>query len=178
MPYAVSHVLITIILLELFRDYIVKGKKKFPLHYILIGAIASLLPDLDVAAYYILSFFGFTLQEVHRTFTHTLFFLGVFLVFGLIFYKYHNKELGKHHLKLGLIFLVISFGIFTHLALDALVSGNIKPFYPLSQFTINLGLMYKLPQQFQMTIVQSFEALLLILWLVYIELKHRISDFI
>ena len=48
MPYAVTHVLVAIILAEIIRDYIVKDKKKFPLHYILIAGIAGLLPDVDV----------------------------------------------------------------------------------------------------------------------------------
>jgi membrane-bound metal-dependent hydrolase YbcI (DUF457 family) len=178
MPYAIAHILITIIILDLIRDHWIKNKKKFPLYYVLIGGIAGLLPDLDVAIYYILGFFGFTLQQVHRTFTHNLFFLAVFVILGLIFNKYHNKELGKHHLKLGMIFFVISFGIFTHLALDATISGNIKPLYPLSQFTINFGLLYYFPGHLQSTIIQSIEAIILILWLAHEGLKHKISDFI
>ena len=73
MPQAITHILIPLILVGLFRDYFVKNKKIFPLHYVLIAGIAGLIPDLDVAAYYLLSFFGYTLNEVHRTFSHNIF---------------------------------------------------------------------------------------------------------
>ena len=56
MPQSVTHVLISIILLSLFRDYCVKNKKTFPLHYVLIGGLAGLLPDLDVALFMFLDF--------------------------------------------------------------------------------------------------------------------------
>ena len=34
MPYAVTHVLLTIIVLDIFRDYVIKDKKSIPLHFI------------------------------------------------------------------------------------------------------------------------------------------------
>ena len=74
MPQAVTHFLVVVILLELYREFFVKKKKSFPVHYVFIGGLAGLLPDLDIAVYYALSFFGFTIQEVHRTFSHNLFF--------------------------------------------------------------------------------------------------------
>ncbi len=37
MPYAVTHVILTIVLLDIIRDYIVKDRKKIPLHCIFIG---------------------------------------------------------------------------------------------------------------------------------------------
>src|SRR4030067_3414559 len=100
MPQAVTHFLIPVILLELFRDFFVKDKKAFPVHYVFIGGLAGLLPDLDIAVYYILSFFGFTLEEVHRTFSHNLFVPLIFVILGLLAYGFKNKELGRHHLKL------------------------------------------------------------------------------
>ena len=47
MPYTTTHVLVTIIALELFRDYYLKNNKKFPSYYILIGAIAAIFPDVE-----------------------------------------------------------------------------------------------------------------------------------
>jgi membrane-bound metal-dependent hydrolase YbcI (DUF457 family) len=178
MPQAVTHFLIPIILLELFRELIVKKKKSFPVHYVFIGGLAGLLPDLDVAAYYILSFFGLTLQEVHRTFSHTLFVPLVFVLLGFVFYKFKNKELGEHHLKLSNIFFVIAFGTFMHLLLDATISGVVMPLYPLSTFTIGLNLISLLPAQWQSTILPTLDAVLLILWMIYLEVKHKISRFI
>ncbi len=51
MPHAATHVLIPVIILEVFRHYFVKDRKLFPIHYVIIGGIAGLIPDLDVAAY-------------------------------------------------------------------------------------------------------------------------------
>tara|TARA_Y100000034_G_scaffold125404_1_gene174896 strand:- start:851 stop:994 length:144 start_codon:yes stop_codon:yes gene_type:complete len=47
MPYAVTHVLVAIIVAELLRDY----WKKFNLHYVLIAGIGGLLPDIDIIVF-------------------------------------------------------------------------------------------------------------------------------
>ena len=80
MPHAVAHVLIAIISIELFREYILKDKKKLPRYYILIAALGGVLPDLDILLYYILYFFGFSFEQIHRTFLHTLFIPLIFPV--------------------------------------------------------------------------------------------------
>jgi len=178
MPHAVTHFLITVILLELFRDIFFKDKKSFPVHYIFIGGLAGLLPDLDVAVYYVLSFFGFTVQEVHRTFSHNLFFPLVFVILGLIFYKFKNKKLAEHHLKLRNIFLVIAFGIFMHLLLDVTIAGGIMPFYPFFNYSLGLNLAGLVPSPWQETIMPTIDAVLLILWMISLEIRHKISDFI
>lgn len=178
MPQAVTHILIVLIILELYRDYFVKNKRTFPLHYVLIGGIAGILPDLDIAIYYILSFFGFTINQIHRTFSHTLFTSLLFVVIAIPFWRFKNKELGEHHLKLRNIFLVIAFGTFIHLILDAILSGQIMPIYPISTYTIGLDLIKHVPLAWKSTIEPSLDAALLILWLVHIELKHKISSFI
>ena len=145
MPQAVTHILIVIILLSLFRDYVVKKKGSFPLHYILIGGIAGVLPDIDVAVYYVLSFFGFTISQLHRTFSHNIFAVLLFLLLGFFVYGFKNKELGKHHLKLSTIFFVISFGVFIHLLLDGIIQGEIILFYPFLDFEIGLNLIKFVP---------------------------------
>jgi len=182
MVQAVTHVLITAILLSLFRDVFFWGKKKekFPLHYVLIGSVAGLLPDIDVAAYYILSFFGFTLKEVHRTFSHNIFVILIFVLLGIfsLGFGLKNKNLGRHHLKLHNLFFVIGFGIFMHLLLDALVAGVIMPFYPISTLAIGLNIVRFLPDAWENSFIPSLDAVLLVLWIVYLELKHKISDFI
>ncbi len=178
MPNAVTHFIITVILLELFRHFFIKDKKSFPIHYVFIGGLAGLLPDLDVIAYYALSFFGFTYQEVHRTFLHTLFVPLFFLVSAVPFYNFKNKRLGKHHLKLRNILLVIAFGVLIHLILDATIDGAIMPLYPLFDFTVGLNLVKLLPSMWQGTIISALDAGILILWMVSLEVRHKISHFI
>lgn len=178
MPQAVTHVLVPMVLLSLFRSFCVKYKEKFPLHYILIGGIAGLLPDLDVAIYYILCFFGFTADKVHRTFSHTIFFALFFVLLGVFTLSLKNRRLGRHHLKLSTVFFVISFGIFTHLLLDFLVVGLINPLYPLINQPIGLNLIKIFPLAWQDSIVPSLDAILLVFWIIHMELRHRISDFV
>jgi membrane-bound metal-dependent hydrolase YbcI (DUF457 family) len=190
MAHAVTHVLIVVILLSLFRDYIINDKKKFSLHYVIIGGIATLLPDLDIAVYYLLSFFGFTLQEVHRTFSHNLTVAAIFLIWAFIFLlwekaktpqkiKMNKKDLNatQSRLKKSTIFFIITFAILVHLAIDW-TTGNIILFYPFSTFALGLNALSWFPEGWRESITPSIDAVLFISWLIYLEWKHKISDFI
>ena len=180
MPQAVTHVLIALIVASLIRDFFIKrkGRRKFPLHYVLIAGIAGLLPDLDVVAYLGLSYFGIPLSEVHRTFTHTIFLPILFLILAFFTWKWSNRELGKHHMTLHGIFLMIALGSFIHLVLDAGIAGVIMPIYPISSYTIGFSLVSYLSPTLQGLFFPCLDAALLVLWLVYMEYRHRISDFI
>lgn len=178
MPQAVTHILIALIIAELIRDYLVKDKKKFPLHYVLIAGVAGLLPDIDVALYWILYFFRYTLSEVHRTFTHTIFLPALFLIFAGVFWKVKIRELGKHHLKLHNIFLVVALGALIHLILDFVLSGVIRPLYPFFISEYGLNLVSFLPVPLNDIALPCLDAALLVLWLISIEVRHKISRFI
>jgi membrane-bound metal-dependent hydrolase YbcI (DUF457 family) len=180
MPQAVTHVLIALIIVSLIRDFYIskKDKQRFPLHYVLIAGIAGLLPDIDIIAYYGLSFFGFTIAEVHRTFTHTLFLPILLLIIAGLTWKIKSKELGKHHLTFHMIFLMLALGSIIHLFLDAFLSGRIMPIYPFSQYMINFSVVSYIPANLQSLFFPSLDAILLVLWLVYMEYRHKISDFI
>lgn len=176
MPQAVTHFLIAVILLELYRDFFVKDRKSFPVHYVFIGGLAGLLPDLDIAVYYFLSFFGFSISEVHRTFSHTLFVPIIFVVLAFLFLNFKSERLGNRHLKLRNICLVIAFGIFIHLGLDAIIDGAIRPFYPFLKYTVGINLINSAPESWRSSLIPTLDAVLLILWMIYLQAKHRISD--
>jgi len=178
MPQAATHIIIALILGSLYRDHFIKNKESFSLHYILILGLGALLPDLDVALYWILYWFGFSYSLVHRPFTHNLFFPLIFVIFSLITWKYKNRELGKHHLKVHMILLMIAFGILIHFALDASLAGWIMPFYPFSNFAIGNSPFGNLPEPLNTIFFPCLDAALIVLWLIYIEWKHKISDFI
>jgi membrane-bound metal-dependent hydrolase YbcI (DUF457 family) len=175
MPHAVTHVLIVVVLLELFRHYIIKKKETFPLHYIIIGGIAGLIPDFDVLVYYASNL---PLNEVHRTFSHTLFFPVLFVILGFASYGLKNKKLGNKHLKIRNIFFVIAFGIFMHLVLDMLLAGSIMPVYPVLDYNFGLNLIGLFPLNWQASIMPSLDALLLIVWMISLELRHKMSKYI
>ena len=73
---------------------------------------------------------------------------------------------------------MIALGSFSHLILDAIFSGQIMPFYPFSYYSIGLNLFDYLPNALRIIAAPSLDAGLLIIWLIYIEWKHKISDFI
>jgi len=180
MPTAVIHILVPLVIIALIRDYYLskKEKRKFPLHYVLIAGIAGALPDIDFLFFFILNFFEFTIEQIHRTFTHSLFFPLIFLIFYFTTKNVKWSGLGRHKLTLSMVSLMIAFGSFIHIILDAIIVASIFPFYPFSQVTIGLDLVNYLPEPFNGIIIPIIEGALLIFWLVYLEWKHKISDFI
>jgi len=169
MPFAVTHVLFSIILVDLFRDYITKHKKYFTLHTIFIVGLAGILPDIDIPLNWILNFFG--IEIIHRTFTHTPIFALIFLIPGL--YLWHQK---KH--KESVYLFVICFGILTHIFLDYVfasdINGGMMLLYPFSNAIYGLNLL----ENVTLTFFAGIDAIILLLWLWHEEIKHKISDFI
>ena len=107
MPLAVTHILTPLILSDIYRDYI--AKKKFNLRYILVAGLAGLLPDIDIAIAWVLRLVSnINISEIHRTFTHTLWFPLIFLILFFITKNYDFKFLKKQKLKLNYIFLANS----------------------------------------------------------------------
>lgn len=180
MPTAVLHILVPLILMALFRDYFLTKKKKqfFPLHYVLIAGIAGLLPDIDIGAFYILHFFGFSISEVHRTFTHSIFLPIIFIIFFYAFAKIKLSELGRHKLTLSTICLMLSVGTIAHIILDAALSGSASLFYPFSTKLFGFDIISFLPPALRSLAIPTLEGILLVFWLVYLEVKHKISDFV
>ncbi len=183
MPQAVTHVIITLIIASVIRELYVRkkgvyGKEKFPIHYVLIAGIAGLLPDLDIAAFWVLHYFGFTLNGVHRTFTHTIFVPFGFLLFSFVFNGHKGKRVGKKYLSIKGVLLMIALGSFIHLLLDLTLAGMIKPLYPFSNFMIGFSIISLLPEELKNLFFPSLDAALLVLWLIYLEWKHKISSFI
>jgi membrane-bound metal-dependent hydrolase YbcI (DUF457 family) len=178
MPQAAAHILVPLFILSLIRDFFKKKNgKKFSLHYVLIGGIAGIIPDLDIVAFWVLAFFGYAIQEVHRTFMHTIFIPLIFIIMGFLF-MLSNLKIGRHKLKLSAIFFLLAFGSFFHLLLDAILAGSIMPFYPISYLSVGLDLFGLFPKSLEEIAAPSLDAGLLIIYIIYLELRHKISDFI
>ena len=178
MPYPVTHILVAVILVELFRKYYIKDNKKFPRYYILIAAIGGILPDLDIWLFYILYFFGYTLEQIHRTFMHSLF-IPVILGFAGIFISkisIKSPELRKRHIKIPVIFFILSIGSFVHIVLD-LIPGTATIFYPIINTSIGLNVLGNLPSVFEYLILPSIDGILLIFWFFWMEFKLKINEY-
>ena len=117
MALAVTHVLLVVVLLDIFRHYVF-GKKKFPRYLIVVGGIAGLLPDIDVPLGWLLSIFSGVTIDVHRIFTHSILFVLLFLLVGIIL------QYQRRNLKWAKILYVAAAGWFVHLALDCLYGGS------------------------------------------------------
>ena len=168
MPFAVTHILASIILVDLYRDYFTKHKKYFTLHTIFIAGFAGLLPDIDIPLNWLLNLIGADL--VHRTFTHTPLFALIFLIPGFILWR------KKKH-TIAMYFFVTSFAVFLHIFLDYFFSidnGGIMFFYPLSTASYALDLL----KGTSPTFFAGIDAIILLLWLWHEEFKHKISDYI
>ncbi|MDO8467989.1 MAG: metal-dependent hydrolase [Nanoarchaeota archaeon] len=172
---AVTHFLIPAFLVALYRDLFVK--KKFSLHYVFLAGIGGLLPDFDIGVYFIMKILGLDVAygQVHQVYTHIflipLVLFLLFLIFSLENFNVIVCSIRKHKLKLNYVFLVLGMGWLSHLFLDSVV-GPIHPFEPFS--SASFGLNYNFGSLFEATV----DGVLFLLWMVYLEFKHKISDFI
>jgi membrane-bound metal-dependent hydrolase YbcI (DUF457 family) len=180
MPQAVTHVLVPIILLSVFRHiYQKKTKKRFPLQYVLIGGLAGVIPDLDIPLFWIMHYFGYSIEQVHRTFSHTVFIPIIFLFLAGISKLTIKKRFGRNKLSMTVILVLCALGSLTHITLDATLSGYITPFYPFSDMKVGTGFPYTIfPEHIANLFIATLDGVLFILWILYLEIKHKISDFI
>jgi len=164
MAYAVTHIILTIVVLDLFRHYVF-GKRRFPRYMLVIGGIAGLAPDIDVVLTWIYNFFMGTSINLHGLFTHSLIFPIFFVILGYIF---HFRK-GNH--KWAKIFYIIAFGLFFHLILDCTFGGYKTFFWPF--YFANFC-----PQWGISGFMQSVDAIILVVWLVHEEIHNKIKDYI
>ena len=161
MPLAVTHVLLSIIAVDLYRDYITKHRKYFTLHTVFLAGFFGLLPDIDKILEIIVPLFNPNILWLfeHGGITHTPFFALLFLVPGLILWK------KKKH-KSAAYFYVATFAILFHIFLDYLIGGGrfegIMWLFPLSfeGYKIHLINYFGLAN-----LPQALDALILLGWL-------------
>lgn len=184
MPQAVAHILVPILLVSIFRDFYLrkKDKKHFPLHYVLIAGLGGVLPDIDIIFSIILNLLGINNWNIHKTFTHSLFFPLIFVLIYFLLKSVHKKakicNLTRHKLKLSTIFLVLAIGILSHIFLDSIFGEQAFFFYPFLLLDYGINLVSYFSKPLQNLFFPTLDGILLVIWLVYLELKHKISDFI
>ena len=174
MPYAVAHVILTIVAADIYRDYI--AKKKFPMIYVLIAGISGLMPDLDIPAGWVFNFIFGANYNFHRIYTHSLLYAIVFFLISIIF-LFARKEQYKifkwdvHKGAIAIFFLAMAFGWFMHIGLDCMLAAdgylNLIPSIPL-KFC---------PHPFSNEVLAGFDAVILILWLIHEQYRHDIKDY-
>lgn len=164
MALAVTHVILTVVLLDIFRHYVFR-LKKFPRYLLVVGGIAGLLPDVDVPLTWAYNFLTGAKIDLHGDFTHSLIFPLVFL--GIAGILYYQKKMNW-----AKIFYVIAAGLFFHLFLDCLFGGYKTFFWPFietSRFCPQWGLY---------GYAVHIDAVILIIWLVHEEVHKKVRDYI
>jgi len=165
MPYAAAHMLLPMMLLDFLRHKVLKNKRNLPNRYILIVGLAGLLPDIDIPISYL-----FSGLVVHRGITHTAWVSLLFLLGFAILQFVKKHDMAK-------IFLMISIGTGSHVALDVLTAGSLQLFYPLSNAYFAVNLIPKLFPHIGVTFAYTvLDALLLFGWIATIILRRRVQD--
>ncbi|MCX6820958.1 MAG: metal-dependent hydrolase [Candidatus Aenigmarchaeota archaeon] len=190
MPLAVTHVLVPIIVFEILRDRSKWMQKMFsPKHTFLVG-VAGLMPDMDMLLFTALNRLGIITETAigHRIFLHNLWIPLGFLMFAALFGLVWPALMGRRNRKyrqgksvaFAKVFLLLAVGWMFHLALDAVLTGEVMPFYPISDYLVNWNLTGALAAATgieQLTMLVSLDALLLIGWLWHEQFAHKIRDY-
>ena len=177
MPFAVTHLIGTGIIVEstlkkLQQKY-PKLKKQLDRKSILIGALGGIFPDIDFFIYGLLSIFGIHSEILmHGGITHTLLFGLIFIIPGMIVWKYKNKLYGNYLIIFGI-------GILIHVAFDYILGGGnaygIMWFYPFIKQGYFLHLLQKIPLPHVFT---GLDAIILYVWSTKQFLQKKLLSFI
>ncbi len=154
MAQAVTHVILTIILVSLYRDYI--AEHKFSHYHILLAAIAALLPDLDYPLQYITPY-------IYHGMFHLIYVPILLAIVAIIFYKLKLPR--KYHLTTAIIAFAFAF----HLVLDC-AAGGYEFFLPFSFMNYCKPIV---PSSFW----PAADAVILLLWLIHEYKTKNIKQF-
>jgi len=167
MPLAVTHVILTIVVLDLVRHYFLKHRRFITMKILFFAGIAGLLPDIDIVLNWFLK--GSIHLLKHGGLTHTPLFALPFVLIGVLAKKEKTKATAY----------VFAFGIIFHLFLDFLLGGGswegIMWLYPFSTKTFKIHLLHTFGLS---NMPPALDALILIAWLYHEERLKKIKDFI
>ncbi len=160
MANPVTHILVPMIILEVYRRYF--AKKKFSKWYVFLAGFIGPAPDYDFIAGWLLKGSDFT--GYHRGLTHTLFIPLLLTAIGLlIFFLKKSKTLKSEGWRTTYsILFTASIGFATHTMLDA-IDHLYYWFYPLK---IGISLPPLIGTKFRVAIL---DGALLLFWLLYQE---------
>jgi membrane-bound metal-dependent hydrolase YbcI (DUF457 family) len=167
MAFAATHILATIIVIEIFRKYFPKIKRRIPLNHVYIASIFSFVPDFDFIIYWFIKKIT-TIVIMHKTYSHTIIIPMAILAASFIVFQY-NKKWGR------LVFLC-SLAYFGHLFIDYLTSW---PFAYLWPFKIKNYSFQLIPAAFKTLFWwAALDAVFLIVWLIWMFKNRFIKRFI
>ena len=164
MPFAVTHILVPIIVVSLIRAHWPKLKHKITIHEIFIAGLFGLLPDIDIPISWINHYLtGAPLELLHRTYTHNFTFVLIIFVAAYLFKLAKNK-------KYYVMGLLAAMGYASHILLDWLAVGYVQPFWPLSAAEFGLNLIPGFA-------LKGLDAVLIVFWIWHEEKYKKIKSF-
>ena len=175
MPFAVTHVILTIVLVGLFRDFFMKHK--FSTSFLELAGFAGLLPDAGIVIDWLLAAFFNSSTSVHRLYTHSVIWAVLFAAIAVFVHfsaKKKQYNLFQYKIKKNsvvLIFAIIAFGWLIHILLDCMLAGT-------EHLTLIPGLPLTCPRAVSSNVLASFDAIILLAWLFWEQHKHRIIDYV
>ncbi len=171
MPLAVTHVILTIVLVDLYRHYV--AKNSFSRVHVLIAGIAGLLPDADIPLSWFVSLFTEVPIWLHRTYTHAVIWAILFAFIATIIHFSNKKSYFAFAKKQAtLFFIMIAVGWFMHVLLDCSLSGS----ETISFIPIVWNFSF-CPRWLSNEVLAGLDATILLLWLIHEEVKHKIRDY-
>ncbi|MBI2573603.1 metal-dependent hydrolase [Candidatus Woesearchaeota archaeon] len=164
MAYAVTHILVPLIVLSILQHYFF-GVKKFPSWVVLIGGLAGLAPDADIVLSWIVEGITGSQVDFHGSFSHSFIWPLVFAVLGLVFY-YLKKQRWMQ------VACVVSFGWLSHILIDIFFKpAELKAWaWPFGMHVVTTGGWDLYPH------APDIDAILLVLWLLHEQFKHKIRE--
>jgi len=178
MPFAVTHVILTMVVVGIFRDFFMKHK--FSTSFVVFAGLAGLLPDADIALGWILNVASggsIGVVALHRIFTHSVIW-GVLLaaVAVIAYFALTKKNYNIFHRRVSkrtivLVLAILSAGWLIHLSLDCALAGD-------EYLSLAPGMPLGCPQGLDETTLLSFDAIILLAWLFWEQHKHRIIDYV
>ncbi|MBI4149150.1 metal-dependent hydrolase [Candidatus Woesearchaeota archaeon] len=158
MATAVGHLIITMVLVELVCNYLLK--LKLSRRMILAGGIAGLLPDLDIPLAWGLSWLTGERVYLHGGILHTL--LPV-LLSALVALALWNKRVPR---SVRIIAAIIPAALLLHLALDCAYGGYATLLFPLHTGNV-------CPQWDTSKYLLETDAIMLVAWLIIEDIRRK-----
>lgn len=174
MPQAVVHFVIPIVLGVLIWKIYTKNKPLSLICALALG-MGGILPDIDYAVFWPLYSLGIVsdLAAVHRTYTHSLFFPFLLFIAGLVLVKTRITLKGSN---IGLLTMLLSAGSLVHMVLDALISGYVMPFYPLSLMEMGTGLLDSIGEELRHDVIATLDGIVFVCTLAYLVLTKKLTS--
>jgi hypothetical protein len=164
MALAVTHIIGTILILDLFRHYVF-GKKNLPRYLLVVGGIAGIAPDIDILISWFVTITSGIPTQLHGVFTHSVFIPLLFAGMGVLLHYYERIDIAKW-------FYIVAAGWMMHVILDCTFNSYSTFLWPLKFDTMKFC-----PTKLAGIWRSGIDVILLVAWLVHEEVHHKIKDY-